>query len=127
VSTSPSGVAGAKPFLRVLALLAALVIPLVWLASLSGSPDHRTANFFRVAGALFGGSIAWTAQRALAGSTSWKACLGGGVAGSLVITAVSVAVPALGHYAASGWLTSGVAGGGMIALALYAVRGGANA
>lgn len=112
-----------RNLLRALAFVGAVLLPLLWLASLAGVPAHQTANYFRVIGALFGAGAGWIILSFRGDPVSWRTCLGGGVAGSLTVSAISIVVPALGPFAASGWLMSGVVGGGMVTLLLFAWRG----
>jgi peptidoglycan/LPS O-acetylase OafA/YrhL len=112
--------------LRALALVAALVLPVAWLVSLRSEPDFLWANLFRVIGALLAAAGTWALRRRREGrgASSWQSLLAAGVVGSLAVSVLSLPIPALGRITASGWLMSGVVGGGMLALALYAVRGG---
>lgn len=112
------------PILRLLAALGALLLPLAWLLTLGADPVGQTANYFRVLGAIFGAGAGWILLTVRGGRPTWKSCLVGGVAGSFAMTAISIAAPALGDYAASGWIVSGFVGGGMVALTSFAVRGG---
>ena len=111
-----------------------MLLPLVWLATLAGSTDVLATNAFRVAGALLAGASAWIWHRRERSSLSVGRVLAMGVVGSLAVTALSVALPALGRFTVSGWLVSGIVGGGMVALAVHAAgkplsignRGGAH-
>jgi peptidoglycan/LPS O-acetylase OafA/YrhL len=109
---------------RAAALLGVAGLPAAWLASLSGQPDHLTSNLVRVAAAIFVAGAAWAVQARKGRAPRWKATLVAGVVGSLALTALSVFLPALGTYTASGWVVSGLVGGAMVALAGFGLRPG---
>lgn len=102
------------------AALGVVGLPAVWLASLAGRPEVLATNAFRVGGALLAAAVAWLVYRRHGRKPPATRYLVVGVVGSLAVTALSVPVPALGWYSASGWLVSGIVGGGAVALARYA-------
>lgn len=109
-----------------LRVLAGLAVPLVlgaWLGSLAADPALFQANLIRVLGALVAAGIAWGTHGRDRPGLPWQRCLAAGVGGSLVVTGVSVFVPALGGFGLAGWLVSGVAGGAVVVLTGYAIWG----
>jgi len=123
----PSDQSGALD-LRVLAGAAVALILLAWFASLAADPALLRANVFRVLGALVAAGIAWATYGRGHGrgqdGLPWQRCLGAGVLGSLVVTGISLLVPALGGFSFAGWIASGIAGGVIVVLAGYALTGG---
>jgi peptidoglycan/LPS O-acetylase OafA/YrhL len=117
-----------RRLLRLLAGAAAALVPLAWLGSLYPEPALLQANMFRLLGALVAAAIAWVSSGRGDGRSReglpWQRCLAAGVVGSLAVTGLSVLVPALGGFSFAGWLTSGIAGGVIVVLAGYALRGG---
>ncbi len=109
-------------WLRVVALLALLLLPFIWIATLGGPPDLRLTNLARVVGALVGAGLVWRLRRGV-GAIPWGSLLGGGIAGSLAVTLLSVLVPALGEPFGAGWILSGVVGGAMFGLGILGFRG----
>lgn len=112
-----------------MALLAALLILVAWPASLMGRDEHLIANIYRTGGALLLALGAWmvrpgSRRRAHeAVEPGWKSLVVAGLIGSLLITGVAALVPALGNPWVSGWLVSGVVGGGCVALVSFATYG----
>jgi hypothetical protein len=118
--------------LRGLAGAAVVLILLAWLGSLAAEPALLRANLMRVLGALVAAGIAWaTWHRGRAregrGGLPWQRCLAAGVVGSLAVTGISILAPALGGFSFAGWLASGIAGGAMVVLTGYALKGGTAA
>lgn len=109
-----------NPWLRAAAVVGALALPLLWLGSLAGRPDVLTTNGFRVGGALVAAVVVWGLDHRRRRAPPRTRYLVAGVVGSLIVTALSVGIPALGRPTASGWLLSGIVGGGTLALVLYA-------
>lgn len=109
------------PWLRALAVLGAVALPLAWLASLSGQPGFVSTNLARVVGAILVAGVTGALYRPASKSISWSGMLAGGVVGSLAVTVISVFVPALGRFDASGWLVSGFVGGVIVALVAFAI------
>ena len=123
----PDRIGSLEPrLLRVLAGAGVAVIVVAWLGSLSIEPTLLRANGFRVLGALLAAGIAWATDRQGRDGKGlpWQRCLAAGVVGSLLVTGVSVLVPALGGFSFAGWLMSGVVGGAVVVLAGYALTGG---
>ncbi len=54
-----TGAATVPLWFRLVALLALLLLPFVWIATLGGPPDLRDANLARVVGALVGAGLVW--------------------------------------------------------------------
>lgn len=107
--------------LRLLAGLAVPLILVVWLGSLAAEPPLLQANLIRVCAALIAAGIAWGSYGQDRPGLPWQRCLAAGVGGSLLVTGISVVVPALGHFSAAGWLVSGVVGGAAVVLGGYVV------
>ena len=112
-------------WLRVAAFLGCILLPLAWIASLGGDPDYRVTNLVRTVGALLGAGGVLRLRRKDPG-IPWGSLVTGGMAGSIAVSALSVAIPALGRYASPGWLMSGAVGGVMVALGVLALRGPAR-
>jgi hypothetical protein len=111
-------------WLRALALLGLVALPAAWLGSLALLSGLWVTNLARVAGGLVAAGLLLTGRKRP--SLPWPRLLVAGIAGSLVVTGLSVLFPALGAWRASGWLISGAVGGAMIGLGLLAL-GGPNA
>ena len=112
-----------KPqWLRILALIGFVALPVAWIASLGAEPGYRVTNVVRVAGAMVAAGLLW---RLGDGSRrpSWGGLLFAGILGSLVITALSIPLSAVGRASAAGWLVSGAVGGLMVGLVILAVTG----
>ena len=106
--------------LRTLAFLGVFALPLAWLASLGGDAELLRANAARTLGAVIAGAAIWARARGRVDALPWSRFVVAGIIGSLVVSGFSLAIPALGPVTAAGWLMSGVAGGGAVALAAYA-------
>ncbi len=117
-----SGKVAPPLWFRVAAFVALVLLPVIWIGTLVGPPDLRITNAARVTGALVGAGMVWR-RRPDAASIPWGALMGGGIAGSLAVTLLSVVVPALGQPFGAGWILSGVLGGAMVGLAMLALRG----
>lgn len=136
MSTPDGGDVVNRGLLRVLAAVAVVLIPLVWLGSLAGEPALLRANLIRVLGAMVAAGIAWATVRRGRGRAEgrekgrgrtglpWARCLTAGVVGSIAVTGLSILVPLLGEFGMAGWLASGIAGGAIVVLAGYALTGG---
>jgi len=111
-------------WLRTLALIGLVVLPVGWIASLGAEPGFRITNVVRVVGALVAAGLLWV-WRIRDGSRrwGWGSLLIAGIAGSLAMTALSVPLPALGRASMAGWLASGAVGGAMVGLAILAITG----
>jgi peptidoglycan biosynthesis protein MviN/MurJ (putative lipid II flippase) len=112
-------------WMRILALIGLIVLPVAWIASLGAEPGYRITNVARVVGALVAAALLWL-WRIRNGDArwGWGSLLIAGIAGSLAATALSVPLPALGRASAAGWLVSGAVGGAMVGLAILAITGG---
>lgn len=124
--THPTGALRGNPasplWLRVAAFLGCVLLPVAWIASLGGDPDYRVTNLVRTVGALLGAGVVLRLRWEDPG-IPWGSLVTGGMAGSIAVSALSVMIPALGRYAAPGWLMSGAVGGAVVALGLLALRG----
>lgn len=109
-----------SPWLRGLALLGMVGLPAIWLGSLVLMAADWGTNLLRLTGALAAAALYWSTQRQRDG-LPWGRLLIAGVVGSLLVTFLSVFIPALGAWSASGWLVSGALGGVVVGLGLLAV------